>query len=103
MTLQATRNIARRLARQIALETMSGKPKASTDRRLKNLFEAYWDRWKPGPSGNLPITFWFDRDEYMELRRQLLLSGEQSLHRFIKRRLRLATAATSDRGYRKAN
>jgi len=88
MTVAAIRQLSRRMA----LEMYEGKPTAETDRRLRACFASkfapQWDRWDPRWRYR-KMTIWFTKDQYLELRRQLLLSGERSLSKFLVKRLGL--------------
>lgn len=88
MTIAAIRQLSRRMA----LELYEGKPTAETDRRLRACFASkfapQWDRWEPHWKMR-KLSLWLTKDEYLELRRQLLLSGERSLTKFMVKRLGL--------------
>lgn len=87
----------RELARRIAAELMTGERDPETDKRLANVFRARWDRVPRGVE-RIPIKLWFDREQYAELRRQLIGSGCHSVHSYILGRLGLlATPARRPR------
>lgn len=85
MTTAALKTLSHRIAR----ETFNGRPRASTDKALAHLFEQHWNAFDERRNPTRMLRLWFTRDQYIELRRQLILSGERSLIKFLVKRLGL--------------
>lgn len=90
MTETAIRKISRALTRDL----MRGTRTPAVDRQLRHVFQQSFDRaaGRPnhrGQASNRRFTVWLAPAEYLELRRQILMSGASSLTAFLIKRLGL--------------
>jgi hypothetical protein len=77
------------LSRALAKEALQGVHTSKLDKRLRRLFQSHWDGFNEKRGKSRRLTLWFDKDQYLELRRQILLSGKSSLTAFLIGHLRL--------------